>query len=223
MRRLSLAAVWWRRASPWASPGGRWPRSPRSRLRCITSSARTAPTHDRVRRALGAPDRGAVGRPHQGRDLSLDVARRRAARALQPGARRRRRHRLDPARLHARRVPAHRGVRAADRASRQRRGDLARDPGRVRSDRAGFRGRPSDPDLRPCRPGAPHGRQADPQGRGPRRAEAAHPVAHRRDADRGVGRPAGRHAGAGAAPGALARRGRRRAGALRDRAAAQGP
>ena len=176
-----------------------------------------------VRRALGAPDRGAVGRPHQGRDLSFDGARRRTARALRPGARRRRRHRLDPARLHARCVPALRGVRAADRASRQRGGDLARNPGRVRSDRAGLRGRAPDPDLRACRPGAPYGRQADPQGRGSRRAEAAHPVAHRRDADRGLGRAAGRHAGARAAAGAVEERGRRRAGALRDRAAAQGP
>ena len=142
---------------------------------------------------------------------------------IQPGARRRRRHRLDPARLHARCVPALRGVRAADRASRQRGGDLARNPGRVRSDRAGLRGRAPDPDLRACRPGAPYGRQADPQGRGSGRAEAAHPVAHRRDADRGLGRAAGRHAGARAAPGAVEERGRRRAGALRDRAAAQGP
>ena len=69
-----------------------------------------------LRRALGPAGRGTVGRPHQGRDLSLDVARRQPAAAVRqlrdgvadivwtvtsytPGH-----------------VPAHRGVRAAVRA-----------------------------------------------------------------------------------------------------------
>ena len=40
--------------------------------------------------AMGAPGRGAIGRPHPHRSVSLDAARRRAGRSVRPGARRRR-------------------------------------------------------------------------------------------------------------------------------------
>ena len=61
--------------------------------------------HRQAAGALGQEGRGRFRRPHQDRHLPLDAARRHAAAALRSGARRRRRHRLDLARLHARPLP----------------------------------------------------------------------------------------------------------------------
>ncbi len=62
-----------------------------------------------------------IGRAHQVRGLPRHAARRHAAAALRPGTRRRGRHRLDAARVHARSLRARRGVRAAFHDDRGRR------------------------------------------------------------------------------------------------------
>ena len=178
----------------------------------------------RVLRALGGAHRGAVGRPDRGRDLSLDDLGRQPAAADQPAARRRGRHRLDRDQLHARPVPAHRGVRAAVRARRRRGRDQPRDPGPLRRVAGrGVPGRPPDPDPRPRRQRLAHHRHPRPQARGSRRSQDPHAVAHRQLRARGARREPGRHAGAAAAPGALQEGGRRHDDPVRDLAAAQDP
>ncbi len=128
--------------------------------------------------------------------LSGDAARRHAGAALRPGARRRGRRRLDPARQHRRPLPAGRGVRAAVHHD-QRRGDVEGvlgvhpDPGARR-----VQGNPGDRAAR-ARPGhVPFGDQAGegagrPEGHeGPRPDPAGHQAARR------ARRHAGRHAAA---------------------------
>ena len=64
-------------------------------------------------RAVVRQDRQGFGQPDEVPDLPGDAARRHAAAAHRPGEGRRRRHRLDAARLHGRPLPADGGVRAA--------------------------------------------------------------------------------------------------------------
>ncbi len=73
--------------------------------------------------AVDGQGREGFGRAHQVRGLPGDAARRHAGAAVRPGARRRRRHRLDAAGQHRRALPARRGVRAAVH-DEQRRGHV---------------------------------------------------------------------------------------------------
>ena len=173
--------------------------------------------------AVDGEGREGIRRPHQVRGLPGDAARRHAGAALRPGARRRRRRRLDAARQHRRALPADRGVRAAVHHD-QRRGDVEGVLG-VHPD-AGARRVQGDAGDRAARarPGhVPFGDQADQVAGRPEGHEGARPDAPGHQAARRARRDAGRHAAAADPRRALQGHDRRLRDPVGSRAFGQGP